>query len=182
MFYGRNIGVNYITKVFLKLSYSDIYKIRFTNFIFSSFSSQIIQSTGSSLFLNPFFEHYQFLRFNLFIFSKPNHGLMVRPSRATCRGINCAQLVDIKFRWVWKTRVSNIYFKATLYLLLFILFLIYKHLIKKYLPHNRMCFCICRAASKGLMSKHSLHSRQEQIHSINQRIRFFSTVWSFFCP
>jgi len=29
---------------------------------------------------------------------KPKHGLMVRPSRATCRGINCAQLVDLKFR------------------------------------------------------------------------------------
>jgi len=30
--------------------------------------------------------------------SKPMHGLMTRPSRATCRGINCEQLVDLKFR------------------------------------------------------------------------------------
>ncbi|XP_047135605.1 CAP-Gly domain-containing linker protein 4 isoform X1 [Hydra vulgaris] len=29
---------------------------------------------------------------------KPLHGLMVRPSKATCRGINCAQLIDLKFR------------------------------------------------------------------------------------
>ncbi|XP_066919361.1 CAP-Gly domain-containing linker protein 4-like [Clytia hemisphaerica] len=27
-----------------------------------------------------------------------NYGLMTRPSRATCRGINCEQLIDLKFR------------------------------------------------------------------------------------
>lgn len=29
-----------------------------------------------------------------FFFSKPQHGLMVRPSRVTCRGINCAKLIN----------------------------------------------------------------------------------------
>lgn len=29
---------------------------------------------------------------------KPKYGLMTRPNRATCRGINCEQLVDLKFR------------------------------------------------------------------------------------